>query len=100
MGQIKEIRKKLSLTQAELALFLSIPRSTLSLAETGLRPLKMNDRHRLAELEMAMSGPDQTGNDPLLYDLARPNGPCKGKYLEARYSPVGKKTPADAFKIQ
>jgi len=64
MSQIREIRKKLNLTQAELALFLSIPRSTLSLAELGLRPLKMNDRHCLAELEMAMSGPDQPGNDP------------------------------------
>ena len=54
MNGIREIRKKLGLTQVELAIWLQIPRSTLSLAEKGLRSLRATDLLKLAELERTM----------------------------------------------
>ena len=55
MNGIKEIRQMLRLSQSELAEYLSIPRSTLSMAEMGQRLLTAASLLKIADLQLKLN---------------------------------------------
>ena len=55
MNGIKEIRQVLRLSQSELAEYLSLPRSTLSMAEMGRRLLPASCLLKIADLQVKMN---------------------------------------------